>query len=84
MAVHSLFRVVAAIVVLLVAIHPDRAASASGRGGFGLKSVDQGDLAVTGLCSCATILHAGYKCQEHHVSRSLFSVMLASHHAPNK
>ncbi|XP_074345805.1 triacylglycerol lipase 2-like isoform X2 [Apium graveolens] len=67
MAVHSLLSVVAAIVVLVVMVHPHRAASASSRGRFGVKSVDQGDIAVTGLCTSATIMHAGYKCQEYHV-----------------
>lgn len=67
MAVRGLWSVVAAIVVLVVTVHPRRAASASGRGRFGLKSVDQGDFAVAGLCSSATIMHPAYKCQEYHV-----------------
>lgn len=74
MAVHGLWRVVVAIVVLVVVVHPRRAASASGRGRFGVKSVDQGDFAVAGLCSIATIMH-GYKCQEYHVSRSFSMTM---------
>lgn len=77
MAVHSLWCVVAAIVVLVVMVHPHRAASAR----FGVKSVDQGDLAVAGLCSLANIMHAGYRCQEYNVSRSFFSVMFVIHHA---
>lgn len=80
MDVHSLWSVVAAIVVLVVVVHPRPAASASGRGRFGLKSVDQGDFAVAGLCSLANIMHAGYKCQEYHVSRSFFSVMFLNDH----
>lgn len=73
MVVHSLWSVVAAIVVLVVVVHPRLAASASGRGRFGLRSVDQGDFAVAGLCSLANIMHAGYKCQEYHDCKLLLS-----------
>lgn len=78
MGVCSLLSMVAAIVVLVVTVHPHRAMAASGRGRFGVKSVDQGDIAVAGLCSLATITHAGYKCQEYHVSRSIFSAMFVN------